>query len=58
MAELFFTAAGVADTLNPEEWDILVSEARPRNATDPDGRPVNIHDAVMRAKRLAATRWV
>ena len=51
MPELFFTAADIADTLNPEEWDILVSDARPRNATDPDGRPVTIHDAVLRAQR-------
>lgn len=51
MPELFFTAADIADTLNPEEWDILVSDARPRNATDPDGRRVTIHDAVLRAQR-------
>jgi len=51
MPELFFTAADIADTLNPEDWDILVSDARPRNATDPDGRPVTIHDAVLRAQR-------
>ncbi len=41
----FFTAAAGADTLNPEEWGILVSETRPRNATDPDGRPDSIHDS-------------
>jgi SAM-dependent methyltransferase len=51
MPELFFTAAEIADTLNPEEWDILVSDARPRNATDPDGRTVTIYDAVLRAQR-------
>jgi SAM-dependent methyltransferase len=51
MPELLFTAAEIADTLNPEEWDILVSDARPRNATDPDGRLVTIHDAVLRAQR-------
>jgi SAM-dependent methyltransferase len=51
MPELFFTAAEIADTLKPEQWDILASDARPRNATDPDGRPVTIHDAVLRAQR-------
>jgi SAM-dependent methyltransferase len=49
--ELFFTAAQIADALNPKQWDILVSDARPRTATDPDGRPVTIHDAVLRAQR-------
>ena len=51
MPELFFTAADIADTLNAEQWDILVSDARPRKATDPDGRLVTIHDAVLRAQR-------
>jgi hypothetical protein len=56
--ELFFTAADVADTLDPHEWDILVSDARRRSATDPDGRPVTIHDTVLRAQRhpLAAVK--
>jgi SAM-dependent methyltransferase len=51
MPELFFTAAEVADTLDPRQWDILVSDARPRVAIDPDGRSVTIHDAVLRAQR-------
>jgi SAM-dependent methyltransferase len=51
MPELFFTAAEIADSLNPVEWDILVSDARARVATDPGGRPATIHDAVLRAQR-------
>lgn len=54
MPELFFTAADIADTLNPDEWEILVSDARARDAIDPDGRPATIHDAVMRAQRHPA----
>ena len=49
--ERFFTAADVAATLAPADWTVVVSEARPRSAVDPDGRPVTIHDAVLRAER-------
>jgi hypothetical protein len=51
MPELFFTAAEIAATLNPDEWDILVSDARARDAADPDGCPATIHDTVLRAQR-------
>ena len=56
LPELFFTADDIADTLNPDEWDILVSDARPRSATDPDGRPATVHDAVLRAQRRGEAR--
>jgi SAM-dependent methyltransferase len=49
--DLFFTADDVAALLDPQEWDIEVSEARGRGATDPEGRAVTIHDAVLRARR-------
>jgi SAM-dependent methyltransferase len=49
--DLFFTAADVAALLDTREWDIVVSAARARNATDPTGRSVTIHDAVLRASR-------
>lgn len=32
-------------------WTVVVAEARPRTANDPDGRAVTVHDAVMRARR-------
>ncbi|HEY5336440.1 MAG TPA: class I SAM-dependent methyltransferase [Mycobacteriales bacterium] len=32
-------------------WTVVVAEARPRTATDPDGQEVTVHDAVMRARR-------
>ncbi len=49
--ELFFTASEVAGSLDPRQWDIVVSAAREREAVDPAGRTVTIHDAVLRARR-------
>jgi SAM-dependent methyltransferase len=49
--DLFFTADDGAALLDPQEWDIVVSEARGRGATDPEGRTVTIHDTVLRARR-------
>jgi len=34
-------------------WTIELAEARPRTATDPDGRQITIHDAIFRARRAA-----
>jgi hypothetical protein len=34
-----------------DAWDIEVAEARARQVTDPEGREVTIHDAVVRARR-------
>jgi len=53
--DLFFTASDVAALLDPREWDIVVSAARERGATAPDGRTVTLHDAVLRALRRAAS---
>lgn len=55
--ELYFTAADVAasltaDSLVPGQWRVEVSKARPRDALDPNGRPITIHDEVLRAVRL------
>ncbi len=49
--EIFFTAADVAALLDPHGWEIVVAAARARPATDPAGRAVTIHDAVLRARR-------
>jgi hypothetical protein len=49
--DLFFTAEQVADSLDPDQWDILVADARPRPASDPDGQKLTIHDAVVRARK-------
>ena len=51
LPELFFTAADVAASLAAQEWTVLVEEARARQALDPDGRSVTVHDAVLRAQR-------
>ncbi|WSA86583.1 NAD(P)/FAD-dependent oxidoreductase [Micromonospora sp. NBC_01796] len=49
-ADLMFTAEQVAATLDPNEWDITAATP-PRQATDPEGRTITIHDAVLRATR-------
>ncbi len=49
--ELFFTAAEVAASLDPQGWDVVVSEARRRSALDREGLTVTIHDAVLKARR-------
>lgn len=51
--ELFYTASEVAAALEPDGWTTIVSEARERTATDPDGNTATIHDAVLRALRRA-----
>ena len=51
MPDLFFTAADIVALLDPNGWEIAASEARGRSATDPEGRTVTIHDAVLRARR-------
>jgi hypothetical protein len=48
---VFFTAADLAAMLDAGEWDITVSEARPRPTLDAEGRTVTIHDAGLRARR-------
>lgn len=50
-AELFFTAEQVAALLEAEHWDVMLSESLARAATDPDGREVTVHDAVLHARR-------
>jgi SAM-dependent methyltransferase len=51
--EMFWTADEAAASLG-DSWVIEVADARPRLATDPEGRQVTIHDAVMRARRANA----
>lgn len=47
----FFTAEEVAAGLDPDQWDVLVADTRPRPAHVHDDREVTIHDAVLRARR-------
>jgi SAM-dependent methyltransferase len=51
MLDLFFTAEEIADSLDPEQWDVLVADTRPRSASDPEGQEITIHDAVLRARK-------
>ncbi|MEU6997888.1 class I SAM-dependent methyltransferase [Nonomuraea sp. NPDC046570] len=49
--DLYFTADEVALSLDPDRWDVLVADARPRSARDPEDREITIHDAVLRARK-------
>lgn len=51
MPELFFTGDDIAAMLDGRDWDIVTNDAPGREVTDPDGRPVTIHDTVFRASR-------
>jgi SAM-dependent methyltransferase len=51
LPDLFFTAEEVAAALHPDDWQIIVAAAPERQTLDPDGQPVTIRDAVMRAIR-------
>ncbi|GAB7051730.1 bifunctional NAD(P)/FAD-dependent oxidoreductase/class I SAM-dependent methyltransferase [Catenuloplanes indicus] len=46
LPEMFMTAAQIAATLKPDEWDVQVAEERSRAA-----RGTTVHDVVVRAKR-------
>ena len=52
---LFTTAADLAGSLEEDEWDIVVCEARPRPAIDPAGAVITVYDEVLRA-RLRGSR--
>jgi SAM-dependent methyltransferase len=51
MPELYFTGDEIIAYLDTGEWDVITNTAAPRPATDPDGRTITIHDAVLRARR-------
>ncbi|MCC7371859.1 MAG: methyltransferase domain-containing protein [Chloroflexi bacterium] len=48
---LMFTAEEIAGLLDASAWEILTCDAPPRPATDPEGGPITIHDAVLKARR-------
>lgn len=48
--ELFFTGDDLAAELG-DGWEIVTNVAVPREATDPEGRQVTIHDTVFRGRR-------
>jgi hypothetical protein len=51
LPELFCTAEDLAALLDPAAFEVLATEARPRPATDPEGRTVTVRDAVLLARR-------
>jgi len=49
--ELFVEASDLAALLDHGAWEIVAADTVPRDAIDPDGEPVTVHDAVLRARR-------
>jgi len=49
--ELFFTASEIAASLDRDGWTVIVEESRARETRDPEGTPVTVHDAILRAQR-------
>lgn len=54
MPELFYTGDDIAALLGVDRWDIVTNAAPGRDATDPDGNSVTIHDTVFLARRHRA----
>jgi SAM-dependent methyltransferase len=50
---VLYTADEIAALLDERHWRVAVNEARERIANDPEGRPVTVHDAILRAVRQA-----
>lgn len=51
LPDMFFTAEELAADLDPAAWEILVADARPRQAKDPQGREITIRDTVLVAQK-------
>lgn len=49
--ELYFTAEDNATWLDPDQWEVVVADARRRTATAHDGPEITVHDAVLRARK-------
>ncbi len=50
MPDRFYAADEVAELLD-DAWTVLASDARPRQQADPQGNPIEVHDAVLVARR-------
>jgi len=51
LPDLLFTAEQVAAVLDPDDWSRISATSPERQESDPDGRPLRIHDAVLHAVR-------
>ena len=54
LPDMFFTAEELAADLDPAAWEVLVTDARPRQAKDPQGREITIRDTVLVARKATA----
>ena len=52
-SDLGFTAAQVADALDPKLWEVVADESRARTVATADGDDHTVHDVVLVARRLA-----
>lgn len=50
-AEASVTAVSIAARLDPASWDVVSARETTRTLDTPDGRPVTLHDVVVRAIR-------
>lgn len=51
LPDMFYTAEQIAATLDPDDWQIVVTAAPERQTADPDGRLITIRDTVLHAIR-------
>jgi hypothetical protein len=56
LPDMIFTAEELAADLDPKSWEVLVVDARPRRAKDPEGREISIRDTVLVRAKPAADR--
>jgi thioredoxin reductase/SAM-dependent methyltransferase len=49
--DMLFTAEQLTAELDLADWEVLVSDSRPRTATGHEGETITIHDAVLVARR-------
>ena len=52
----FFAAEEVAADLDPDRWEVLVAESRPRPAHEHEGTAITVRDAVVRGHRRVTAR--
>lgn len=52
MPQSYYTAADIAALLEINTWDVVESGSFARDAVDPDGQTVTVHDVVLRARRM------
>jgi SAM-dependent methyltransferase len=51
MPEQFFTADEVAGSLDPDRWEVVAAEPRPRPGHVHEGKDITVHDATVAARR-------